>query len=527
MIATNDVIAASAQVFSIIEAVAEGKDVFQGRYIDKAGRWHDRDNGGFCAAPDLFRAMNNGNAERDVRTELPSTIVEIQRSIITTISDILRISDVSVRKDRRLQRMMLHDPDIVGPLNRRRRSVVLLPWHVQPEDESNAKQVEQAAHVERMIRRCRKWHDLILQLMWAAWYGSSGAILRYRQQGPDVWPERWLPVHPDSFVFDVEGNAGVKVNQWRYLGETHMGPEAHVRMLYDPTDRAQVIIHTIGQQGADFEVPEEAEYAYKGRGLRDVMFYVWSIKQRVLQLWTAYAERYAMGTRKGTYPAGNAAGKTAMTKLMRNVVGDMQILLPRILGEKGTNASDLYSFDIMFPNPEGQKVYAELINNYLSGKLRDMILGDPASSERISEGLGTGVTDRRADTENDVVVYDCLSLEDTLTADLVAPVHAMNYGETDWRPKFEFAKPETDVEDWMTGATKAYEMGVAIDEDQVRGKLGLTKPEDGAPTLQKPDPMVGDAGGLFGPFEGMNSLIGGGADLTRMASDAAQILIEP
>ena len=494
-------------------------------YVRDGSRYRaatDGDLGGMFQAEGVPKAMGRGETAFPMHSEPPADIVDhfrqtypsapprlirsvwdVQRSIIQYVAGILINSDLAYRRDPVLQRQMRNDPDVMSPLLQRQMAVSLLEWDIVPEDADDERQVEQAGEIRKRIEHnFRRWHAFIRQLQEAVWYGPAAVEVIYARQREGFDAIGWIPVHSDSIAFTHEGKVGLRVgyNYHAREGETVVvAAEGRVKLLSD-RERGALVLHTHDPQGPEYNVPEEARYMFAGRGIRDIVWFQWFMKQTALQLWMAYCERYGMGIRVGTYPAGNPEAKAAMETALQNLVGDVSITMPR-----DPQNPDLYSISILEPNTGTEQVFVGIIDGYLAGRMKEMIVGQTATTEATATGLGSDVGTRHAQTFQRLIKADAMALGDSLTYDLIRPLHAMNYGPTEYQPRIEFAVEDVDSHEFLEGAQKAYEMGVAISERQLRQRLGLDEPTEDEAVIQKPMGMDGLFGGIGGETEGMEA----------------------
>jgi len=407
-----------------------------------------------------------------------ASVVELQRSYITHFTKVLRRSDMALRKDRRLQRQMRRDPDVMGPLSQRHSAVALLDWEIKPEDEDDPRQVEQAATLEKLIKtNLEKPFEFFSTLLDATWYGPAAVQMTPEMKGGFVVPGEWMPIHSDTLAFTEYGDLSMYVGL-KYDGDKNTGPYGMIHTL-DEDERKLVILHTHGRQGPDYEVPEEAAFAFAGRGLRDVVWFYWMMKQTALQFWMTWIERYGMGIRVGTYPDGNNAAKDVMEEVLQNLVGDVSVVIPRQPGEN----RDAYSIDVQEPNPGNAKTFADLIEGYLAGQIKELIIGQTATTEATATGLGSSVGDQHAETFRRIIQGDALNLADSLTREMVWRYHEMNFGDTEYRPRFQFSLEKNDPREFMEAVRGFVELGGEVSQRQARDILGLTEPEEGEAVL--------------------------------------------
>lgn len=428
-----------------------------------------------------------------------SSVLDMQRAFFRMVSNLLLNSDSAWWENRRLQRQMRNDPDIMSPLLQRQYAVALLEWNIVAEDEEDELQVEQAKHLKRIFDRMRRKHEFIKSLQEAIWYGPSMVNCIYRPGPMGFTPEKWFPIHPDSVTFDAVGNVGLLVGP-DYRGATVPGHIGKVHMLTD-LERKACVLHTFNHQAPDYEMPNESRYLFSGRGLREICFKFWLFKQIALQNWMKWVERYSLGIRVGTYPDGNDEAKAEMQQSLHNIVSDVSVVIPRIAGQ--TKDQNPYSIEILdLAGGEGQKGLVTLIEGYLAGQLKELIIGQTATTEPTAGGLGEGTSTRHAETFQRIIDMDAKALGDTLTFDFIEPLHVLNFGDTPYRPRVEAVIEKVDSEEFLAGVQAFVGMGGAVPERQVRSQLGIDEPRDDEPVLGGPQDLFGPDGMGGGPDGG-------------------------
>jgi phage gp29-like protein len=249
--------------------------------------------------------------------------------------------------------------------------------------------------------------------------------------------------------------------------------------LFDENERRAIVLHRVFTTAPNFIDPNSADQVYRGVGARDVCWYIWLLKQEILQNAAAYAERYALGIRVGYYPAGNDAAKSEMLTVLQNLVNDNSVVLPRI----GPNES-MYDIDIKDANAGRAQIFMEMVD-WCSSKLKEAILGQSLSSEAGGTGMGSGVADLHADTLSRVIRYHADALAESITTDLVRVVAKM-LGASDDEARairFNFAPERPDTKERLEAVEKFVALGGRVSEREVRDLLGLAEPMDGEPVL--------------------------------------------
>ena len=407
--------------------------------------------------------------------------VEVQRTFFRTASLMLRNSSLAYRLDPNYSAMMRADADIEGVLRSLLVTLAGLEWAVVPTDDENPRLVKLAQRVSAIVDAIPRRSDLFRALHEAVWYGCSAANLVYdRDPILGVRIKEWFPFASDSLAFDQYGNLAMRVGS-AYINEpsvTDLGFDSLVH-LFDENERRAIVLHRVFTTAPSFIDPNTSEAVYRGVGARDVCWYIWLLKQEVLQNAAAYIERYALGIRVGYYPAGNDAAKSEMLTILQNLVNDNSVVLPRI----GPNES-MYDIDIKDANAGRAQIFMELVN-WLSSKLKEAILGQSLSSEAGGTGMGSGVAELHADTLSRVIRYHADALAESVNSDLVRVIATMlGASEEEARGiRFEFAPERPNAKERMEAIQAFVQLGGRVSEREVRDLLGLSEPEDGEAIL--------------------------------------------
>jgi phage gp29-like protein len=409
--------------------------------------------------------------------------IEMQRTYFASVARMLRNPSLAYRKDKNLMKQMRNDPDCMGPLTQLQVSIAGLEWQIKPFDSRDTAQDEIAARTQEIFLRMPRFGDMIRHLLDAVWYGSSAANLVYGRRNGMVVPEDWIPFHPDTLAVNLDGAPAIRVGPRYYSdmdgtgGETQQGFDSRVHVL-TPIERRAVVWHRYMVNGPDFDDPYETAYAYMGKGVRDTVWWYWNLKQAVLQNWATFAERYAQGIRLGYYPMSQKGGKEEMESILRNLVGDVSAVLPRMTpGQKD------YEIEVKEPAAARAQVFADLCE-WLSKNIKELIVGQAATSEAVSTGLGSSVGKEHGKTFTRQMKFVADGLAETITAQVVREIVDMNFGPQDEYPRFEFSVESPEMEKKLE-AIRIFvnELGGTVSEADTRRMLGLAIPEADEPVL--------------------------------------------
>lgn len=426
-----------------------------------------------------------GDSEIPMAMRVPVAMpIEMQRTFYASVAKILRNPSLAYRKDRQLMKQMRNDPDCMGPLTQLQVSIAGLEWQVKPFDSRDPMQEEIAERTAEIFSRTPRFADMIRHLLDAVWYGSSALNVVYeRKPNGLIAPADWLPFHPDTLVVHEDGTPGIKVGVRYYAdaggtgGETQQGFDSRIHLL-TPIERRAVVWHRYMVHGPDFDDPYETAYSYMGKGVRDTVWWYWNLKQAVLQNWATYAERYAQGIRVGYYPMAQKDGKEQMESILRNLVGDVSAVVPRTTpGQKD------YEIEIKEPGAARAQVFADLCE-WLAKNIKELIVGQSATSESVSTGIGSNVATEHGKTFTRQMRFVADGLSETISEQFVKEIVDMNFGPQEVYPKFEFSIESPEMAKKLESIRIfVNELGGTVSEAETRKMLGLAIPDADEPVL--------------------------------------------
>lgn len=415
--------------------------------------------------------------------------IQLQRTWLSSVAGLLRQSSHAWQFNRTLQRQMRNDPDVMGPLLQLQIGVASADFSIQPVDKDDEEAEEWCRSIDSILRRTPRLTDFMRSLLEAVWAGKSAnqLVVGRRAYGPNGEQAfcivDWLPVHYDSIVFRDDGAVGLKVGP-RYLNRqgderleaatdkdrtTVVGWDSRVHML-EGDERELFVLHKFLAMGSDFDDPYEIAMPYEGRGMRDIVWYHWLMKQTLLQSWMGYCERLGQGVRVGYYPAGNQAAKAEMGTILQNLYGDVQAVLPK------QGDARLMEIEILEPSTSTAEVFSGLAAR-LTDKIKEMILGQLGTTEGVSTGLGSSVGDQHALTLYRHLRFIADGLAETMTNEVVRRLADWN-GVDGSRIKMTIAPSAPDKKDTLEAAERFVAMGGTLPESYLREILGFPEPNE-------------------------------------------------
>jgi phage gp29-like protein len=443
------------------------------------------------------------NAGQDV---LPHVVTF--QGLLRNVARTYQASDEAIRDSWDNARFMRNDPGIMECLEQRKRSTALLGWHLECDDEKDPVQKQIAEELTAIIKQIPNFLKYRENLLDALWYGKYGVSHRYRWKKVRgkmrVAIDRWRPINGDKIVFRYDDGSGeydddqvgIRVGQgfvegsqvakrWKVerinkVAATDWG----LAYFLENWERPLVAIHKHMIEDGAYEAPETAGSIH-GVGIRSRIYWLWYQKQETLAWLMEYLERSAFGIEIWSYPAGNKdayeATKTAAMERIGN--GRNIVLVPR------HPDSDILSSDVkrIEPGMAGADILDRILREYFGWQIKRYILGQILTSETASTGLGSGVATIHLDTYLQIVRYDAINLQETLTTDLVQPLLHYNWPQHPDLPiRFIIETESPDVEGKLRAWKQAYDMGLKLKAQDVAELIGAAVARPGEETLQDP-----------------------------------------
>jgi len=419
--------------------------------------------------------------------------------LLNTLSRSLRNPDEAMRHSKENAAMMRRDPMVMGPLFQRQMAVALLPWEVVPEDEKDQAQQKVAAELTELIKRIPRFTEYCRSLLEAVWFGRYGVQNmwgnRHTVDGKRQFIKRWQPVHGDKFVFRMEDGHyrydpdqfGVKVHVAAGQSDFFAG-DHHIEWTPDGAaiflggwERSLFTLHKHFVMDGEFEDVYSAGQIH-GVGLRHFLYWTWLQKQEALAQLAEVVERTAMGFTIYYYPAGNQQAEGEVTRIAEEQANKNQIILPF-----DPSMPDSYRIEQIPPNTGGIGTLQNLIDNYFGNWVIRFILGQTLSMRSEATGLGSGVADLHRDSFLQVITYDAMNLEETLTNQVVNQLLAFNFPKfREHNFQFKFKVQDPKVEEILSGYRQAWEMGLKLKATDVMQAIGAEMPDDDEISIQNP-----------------------------------------
>lgn len=437
----------------------------------------------------------------------------------STISNIYRNPDEAIRHSIENARIMRSDCAIMECLEARQRAVALLNWHLEPEDKDDPQQQQLVADLTAILEEIERFTEYRRNLQEAVWYGRTAIQNRWeRRKVRGEWRNcvrGWKPVNGDKLAFRYDDGSGRfdpdqigirvggsfiqsdKIAGDRIIEYTDFG-QAY---FLDPWERPLLTVHKHMIEDGAFEDPLSAGRVH-GVGVRDRIYWCWFQKQETMAQLMEVIERTGRGFTIYYFADGNKESYERMKKIAEEETSTNVILMPRT----GDPALDPHGIDRIEPNTSGIDALKSIIHEFFGHQIKRYILGQILSSESAATGLGSGVADLHQDTFMQIVQYDAVNLEETLTRELLEPLIRFNFPwAQDIRIKFKIDTEDSESEKKLQAYYQAWQMGLRLKAGDVYDTIGAAQPDDDDEVLQNPamvQPQPGDGAAPGSPMAG-------------------------
>ena len=125
----------------------------------------------------------------------------------------------------------------------------------------------------------------------------------------------------------------------------------------------------------------------------------------------------------------------------------------------------------------GVTAIQDLVMNYFGAAIKRYILGQTLTTEAAGTGLGSNLADVHLATFLSIVKYDATLLEETITNDILDPWFRANFPLEKFRLRFRIDTESEDAQQKLNAAQSAYQMGLALREQDIYDLLGFAKPD--------------------------------------------------
>lgn len=342
------------------------------------------------------------------------------------------------------EEMEERDPHYLSVLGTRKRIIsAVKPKVVAASENAQDKKIAQA--VEDRIAGHDGWSKMVEDLLDALGKSFAAIHIGWEKDASEWWPASFDRRDPRFFVFDRETGDELRLKSEDFPIDG------------EPLEPGHFMVHRAALKSG---------LTYRG-GLARMVAFGWMCKQYTFKDWMAFIETYGLPIRLGRY--GTEATAEDVSKLfsaVANIGTDAAAVLPK-------------GMDIEFVAPGNVRgdVLFENFARYIDEQTSKVVLGQTMTADSGSSQAQATVHDG---VRHDIAAADARSITATINRDLVRVFVDVNFGKQRVYPKIVIEVPEPeDTKLLIEGAVALAGIGVTFKATELRGKLGLSDPEDG------------------------------------------------
>jgi phage gp29-like protein len=375
----------------------------------------------------------------------PARIASIVRAADT--GDIRQLMDLANECRQR-------DSHLHAVLGTHEESIAGLPWRIATTDEKpRAKDKRAAKWVDDTLRAMPALQRLIADLAGAAYYSFAVVEIVWRKDGGQLVPDSFVPIAPRRFMFRRTDGALV----FQDVG----GPEVDLLEAFP-----NKFISSRPRVTGDVPTRE---------GLCRVLVWMSAMRNWVIGDWLKTGEMSWKPWRIGTYKKESA---------QREDREDLETILRRMSTDFVAVIPDSTEIKVEWPQGTSNRTstHGELAKA-LGDEMSKAVLGQTETTQS-STSSGYGQAKVHDSVRRDLRDARAMQIAADLTRDLIAPMIALNFGESVKPPRFEFVTQEPiDLTSFSAAVKALREAGTEIPLKWVLDQAGIPERKGDEPVL--------------------------------------------
>ncbi len=346
-------------------------------------------------------------------------------------------------------------------LSTRKRQVAQLPVTV----EAASDDAEHVRHADLV----REWlatgalDAALFDILDAAGKGFSVMELVWQTEPGRIWPAE-LHYRPQRWFEVADGVASGAV-EGAVIGETILLREG---ATLAPLMPHKFLVH---------RHPTKSGLVMRS-GLARLASWAWMWKAFTMRDWAAFVQNYGAPMRLGRYgPESTAEDRRVLWRAVANIAGDCAAIIPKGMEVEFVEVGDLKA---------GAELY-ERRCDWLDRQVSKAVLGQTTTTDAVSGGHAVAREHRLV--QEDIERSDARMVSASLTRQVVRAMVAFNFGPQDRYPRLLIGRPdELPIGAVVDAVAKLVPVGLRVQASELRDRLGLSEPDEGAELLERARP---------------------------------------
>jgi uncharacterized protein DUF935 len=371
---------------------------------------------------------------------------------------------------------MRRDTFICSLLRARRSRILDADYCIDVEDPNDKKQVECGEKIDKLIRTIPRFAQMKDSLLESDFFGIAGSQMTWNYKKVDkkeyLVPVDHQPVQGDKIIPSWTPNLyGILVYRgFNPEGATILPVDSGSLLMLDRPDfRDQFVFMRFKTQDKDYQFESDLAGNAVGVGLRSELYWYYILRRSVLEfIITSFQRISTSGLLYGKFPLGNPAAEAAMSNALVQLNRDGVCLVP-----VDPEHPELTAIESIEPSSIANDALKTMLE-YFDGTMTRVVLGQTLTSTSESLGIGGGASEIQEDTLQAIVNSDAQNLGECLTEDLIEPLRRYNPElQGEFKVSIRFMLRPTKITERLEAAKVLFEMGIALDEQQLLDLAGL------------------------------------------------------
>ncbi|MCX7284395.1 MAG: DUF935 domain-containing protein [Novosphingobium sp.] len=388
----------------------------------------------------------------------------------TRLAELLRAADYGEPLEYFELAELIEERDLhyAGVLGTRKRSVSQIDITVEAASD-DAEDVRRADMVREWLKR-DELADEVFDIMDAVGKGVSFTEIVWDTSGKDYWPKRLEWRDPRWFTFD-RTTMRQPMLRGGLDGNSIAEPLPAFRFIY-------------AQIKAKSGLPVRS-------GIARIAAWAWMFKAFTQRDWAIFVQTYGQPVRIGKFHEGaTKEDKGTLFRAVANIAGDCAAIIPASMSIDFIESSNVTA---------GAELY-ERRADWLDRQVSKAVVGQTGTTDSKQGGLGDGGNQVHEGVREDIETADCKAVSAVLNRDLVRPWMDIQFGPSKSYPRLVIARPKQEDIKQLTESLKVFvPMGLKVQASEIRDKLGLSDPDEGAEVLHAPSEALPPAGDTVPP----------------------------
>lgn len=280
--------------------------------------------------------------------------------------------------------------------------------------------------------------------------GYSALEIMWAERDGMWWPAHYVHRDPRYFTFDYISRTTLRLASLETIDGVDLPP-------------AKFITH----------IPKLKTGIPIRGGLARVAVWNWLLKSFSLKDWAAFLDVYGLPLRVGKYhPAATDAERRKLLQAVASIASDAAAIIPESM-----------AIEFIEAKSTGNAPF-EPLARYMDEQISKVVLGQTMTADHGSSMAQAKVHN---DVRLDIAIADGRQAEETINRDLISWFVAFNFGRDKKPPRVELPIPKPEDVKTLSGALAVLvPLGLKVAQDDVRERIGLPTPAEGAELLAAP-----------------------------------------